>query len=244
MSDASITTNANTRPSIAASSTRTRMRRNFSTFTSSDHDDTNTNTNFSRESIQKCNDKYKGTVKIKRNSKGLAIYSSKTFAPNQIVLSAHALSPSSSISKKATSHSIQLDWNTHVLMELPAVLLNHSCHANIGVLENEHNAYDFIALRDIGKGEEITFDYECTEYDLSTPFTCHCGDDNSRGDNSHGDDGHGDDGHDDNGHDDNGHDDNGGHSCRKTIRGFKYNSDFINKKYFPFYATYLKQREK
>ena len=33
----------------------------------------------------------------------------------------------------------------------------------------------FRSLRDILEGEEITFDYNSTEYDLSRPFRCLCG---------------------------------------------------------------------
>ena len=51
-------------------------------------------------------------------------------------------------------------------MDVPAILINHSCDPNVGVAKqlNEGGSYDFVALRDIQEGEELRFDYETTEY--------------------------------------------------------------------------------
>lgn len=73
-----------------------------------------------------------------------------------------------------TSHTIQMGPIHHVLMDLPARFLNHSCDANLGA-RKRLNAYDFVARRDIELGEELTFDYETTEYELGVPFPCRCG---------------------------------------------------------------------
>jgi len=80
------------------------------------------------------------------------------------------------------SHTVQIDWDRHVLMKPPAVLINHSCNANTGIQNNsESGSYDFFALIPIEKGEELTWDYEASEWDLSTPFSCNCGSPNCRG---------------------------------------------------------------
>jgi len=34
---------------------------------------------------------------------------------------------------KATPHSIQTDVNQHIMMDVPAILINHSCDPNVGV---------------------------------------------------------------------------------------------------------------
>lgn len=47
---------------------------------------------------------------------------------------------------------------------------NHSCSPNI-YIQN----LSFIARMDIDPGDEITFDYETTEYEMAEPFQCHCG---------------------------------------------------------------------
>lgn len=49
-------------------------------------------------------------------------------------------------------------------------LLNHSCEPNARL------AYpNVVALRKITAGEQITFDYNSTEFDMSEPFECQCG---------------------------------------------------------------------
>jgi len=52
--------------------------------------------------------------------------------------------------------------------------INHSCNANTKIdVEN----LTLIATRDIEKGEEITFNYNTTDYDLvceNQQFECHC----------------------------------------------------------------------
>lgn len=53
---------------------------------------------------------------------------------------------------------------------------NHSCSPNI-YIQN----LSFIARMDIFPGDEITFDYETTEYEMAEPFQCHCGSVDCRG---------------------------------------------------------------
>lgn len=60
--------------------------------------------------------------------------------------------------------TVQLGKNRHVTMPEPDRLLSHSCEPCLGVKENSHGAYDFIALRPIAAGEELSFDYETTEW--------------------------------------------------------------------------------
>jgi hypothetical protein len=56
--------------------------------------------------------------------------------------------------------------------ELPiSYYFNHSCEGNLG-----YNAqYQFIALRDIQKGEELTYDYGIAETNPEYAFDCMCG---------------------------------------------------------------------
>jgi hypothetical protein len=48
--------------------------------------------------------------------------------------------------------------------------LNHSCDPNSALVGRE-----IVALRTIAEGEEVTFNYNTTEYDMASPFRCHCG---------------------------------------------------------------------
>ena len=71
--------------------------------------------------------------------------------------------------------------DAHVRIDLPARFINHSCDANCGVMDNEFGAYDFIARRTIVEGEELSFNYETSEYVISAFETCMCGAENCRG---------------------------------------------------------------
>ena len=47
--------------------------------------------------------------------------------------------------------------------------LNHNCEPNA-----KFEIRILIAIREIKASEQITFDYNTTEYDLAMPFECHC----------------------------------------------------------------------
>ena len=70
-----------------------------------------------------------------------------------------------------TVYTIQVAANRHVVT-LYGKYVNHSCHPNC-CFDTEHLI--FRALRTIAAEEEITFDYNTTEYDLCWPFQCCCG---------------------------------------------------------------------
>ena len=57
-----------------------------------------------------------------------------------------------------------------ILDDYPWRFLNHSCEAN-GTLRGR----ELVALSPIRAGEQVTFNYNTTEYDMSTPFDCRCG---------------------------------------------------------------------
>ena len=52
-----------------------------------------------------------------------------------------------------------------------AKLLNHSCDPNCGIKAR----FNVVAMRDIKKGEEITWDYEMTERSTHWHLKCKCG---------------------------------------------------------------------
>jgi len=101
------------------------------------------------------------------------------FLPGETVL----YSVSEYISPERTIHTVQLDRNpdVHVEITAPGRLINHSCDPNTGVKDNKHMAFDFIALRSIKKGDEISFDYETTEYESIAVPKCLCGTPSCRG---------------------------------------------------------------
>ncbi len=88
-----------------------------------------------------------------------------------------------------TEHSMQIGWDAHVEPDPPIRFINHSCDPNAGVRTNEHGFPDIVALADIGRGEEIFFDYAMTEFEhynredarMEFSLVCRCGSANCRG---------------------------------------------------------------
>lgn len=84
------------------------------------------------------------------------------------------------LSDRPSRYSIQLGKDTHI--EPPPMyqqdvssatyawqFLNHSCDPN-AALEGTH----LVAIKPIRAGDEITFDYNTTELEMASPFTCNC----------------------------------------------------------------------
>ena len=80
-----------------------------------------------------------------------------------------------------SKYSVQVDERTHIDLPLVEALaldpvqhpwrfLNHSCQPNATL-----RGVKLVALRDLARGAEVTFDYNTTEYEMATPFTCGCG---------------------------------------------------------------------
>ncbi len=81
----------------------------------------------------------------------------------------------------ATRHTIQIGLSKHLqvpdgtslaegIERYPWQFLNHSCRPNTQVRGRE-----LIALRRIKALEELSFDYETTEWQMTEPFPCRCG---------------------------------------------------------------------
>nr|VFK15971.1 MAG: SET domain-containing protein [Candidatus Kentron sp. LFY] len=76
-------------------------------------------------------------------------------------------------------YSLELNGN-HIIIDEPGVLVNHSCDPNCVIVPNAYGAFDFIACRKIQKDEEITFDYESNESEITAFSNCYCGAKNCR----------------------------------------------------------------
>lgn len=70
-------------------------------------------------------------------------------------------------------HTVQIDDGRHLdTTGHPTRLLNHACDPSCVV---DADGYGVIAVRSLAPGEELTFDYLTTEWELSAPFLCTCG---------------------------------------------------------------------
>lgn len=102
---------------------------------------------------------------IKNGMAGLGVFASEDISKNEVLffLSGNTVS-------KASRTSIQIGNGVHVENELGA-LVNHNCKANASV---DKKKKALVSIRDIKKGEEITFNYNESEDKLSAPFICGC----------------------------------------------------------------------
>lgn len=99
-------------------------------------------------------DGMKGLFSTKKYSKGDVFYTIKGIEINY-----------------PTRTSIQVGEDKHIEVDFPVMYINHGCNDNI-----ELNGMQLIVIKDISEGEEILFDYNKNEYDMSDPFNCReCG---------------------------------------------------------------------
>ena len=77
----------------------------------------------------------------------------------------------------ADRHTLQIAENEHLAAVADASgvhpawrFLNHACEPN-ACLDGRR----LIALFDLAPGDEVTFDYDTTEWDMAAPFACACG---------------------------------------------------------------------
>lgn len=77
---------------------------------------------------------------------------------------------------KNNAHASQINENTYVLHAGLISKVNHSCSPNCGIKLNETGCHDFVAIKDISRHEEITFDYAMRNYSIDHfPQDCMCG---------------------------------------------------------------------
>lgn len=75
-------------------------------------------------------------------------------------------------------YTIQLRKDSHIIPnQFSGKYVNHSCLPNTMINANR----EFIALKEVKQGEELTFDYKSTEDELAEKFECNCGNPNCRG---------------------------------------------------------------
>ena len=77
------------------------------------------------------------------------------------------------IVSQPSKYTIQLDAEEHILTtEHPWRLMNHGCEPNVLI---DTGLREMVATRDILAGEELTFNYNSTEWSMVSSFACECG---------------------------------------------------------------------
>ncbi|TPX43478.1 hypothetical protein SeMB42_g04702 [Synchytrium endobioticum] len=68
--------------------------------------------------------------------------------------------------------TVQIDANTNIELNSELVFINHSCDPNVYI---DTKNMQFVALKDLPVGTELTFFYPSTEWTMQQPFECWCG---------------------------------------------------------------------
>ena len=109
--------------------------------------------------------------------KGRGVFATRPWQMDGVVISARVIAKS----EVRTMYSLQTGHDQHCHIDSPGSLVNHSCEPNLGIRDNAFGAYDFVALRPVAAGEELTFDYATTEFESIAVPECKCGADRCRG---------------------------------------------------------------
>ncbi len=109
------------------------------------------------------------TVKYNAQKNGKALYALRTFKEGDVVTPFFA----QEVFCEPNYLTLQLDAHRHITL-LPEGLAftNHSCAPNIFF---DTTSMHVIALKPIETGDELTFFYPSTEWDMAQTFKCQCG---------------------------------------------------------------------
>ena len=114
-------------------------------------------------------------VKQNSDTNQKALFAQQSFQPGEMIIEFFA----GTIAAEPTYLTLQIDVGKHITMQ-PEFLqyINHSCAPNVFF---DTTAMQLVALKEIQKGEEMTFFYPSTEWEMIQPFNCYCGSDNCIG---------------------------------------------------------------
>ncbi len=97
-----------------------------------------------------------------------ALHSLKKYKAGDVITTFNA----GETTKEATYLTVQVGIKKHITLE-PTFLqyINHSCTPTVFF---NTTTFELVALKDLRIGEEFTFFYPSTEWQMAQPFTCNC----------------------------------------------------------------------
>jgi hypothetical protein len=107
-------------------------------------------------------------VELRRDEGGLGVFANTEIAAGEVLIAlAHVFVD------RPARHTIQLDEQLHQAgTDEIDDYFNHSCDPNAYL---DFQRLQFVAVRPLAAGEEISFNYLTSEWDMAAPFTCRCG---------------------------------------------------------------------
>ena len=116
----------------------------------------------------------KNTIIKKSKYEGKGIFALKNFKEDETIVKINHSrivykKDVSKLSKEDQNHTSYISGGKYIIMKSPEKYINHSCNPNVYIKNMK-----VIAMRNIKKGEEITFDYSINGID-SWKIKCNCG---------------------------------------------------------------------
>ncbi len=98
-----------------------------------------------------------------------SLHSNRYFRTNDVLTKFSA----ATVSNIPTYLTLQIDIHQHITLD-PEYLqyTNHSCNPNLFF---NTTTFEFISLKEIKPGDELTFFYPSTEWNMTQAFACTCG---------------------------------------------------------------------
>jgi hypothetical protein len=107
------------------------------------------------------------TLAIRTENKFRSLVTKQAYKKGEIICEI----PTEKVVDTANRYTVQIGRDRHTEVgKLSA--LNHSCDPNV-ILDTEN--LQMVARRDIEQGEELSFFYPSTEWEMDAPFICLCG---------------------------------------------------------------------
>lgn len=108
------------------------------------------------------------SIYVKNTDKGTGVYAKRAILPNTTVGYFNKV-----VFERPSKYTVQFSMNVHLEPKGNAKYFNHSCANNNVAID--FNVGKFYTTVTILPDQELTFNYNTTEYDLSCPFKCECG---------------------------------------------------------------------
>lgn len=109
-----------------------------------------------------------GDVLLNTSTNQKSLHATVAITPGQVISKFHA----GITQLYATYLTVQTGVHTHITLQ-PEFLqyINHSCEPNVFF---DTASLELICLKPLQPGDELTFFYPSTEWDMSQPFVCNC----------------------------------------------------------------------
>jgi hypothetical protein len=121
-----------------------------------------------------------GGFMVRNGRHGLGVHAARNVRDGEALFQFHGarISFVDAVAKgEQESYALQIDRDTYVDLDPLGCLVNHSCNPNVGLRPDGW----LIALRGVGEGEELRYDYSTTMDENYWTMPCECGEKQCRG---------------------------------------------------------------